>query len=239
MGNFATTDDVILLWRPLSVDELKRANALLKVVSDTLRMEADKVGKDLDKTMVDKPYFVNVIKSVTVDIVARTLMTSTRGEPMAQESQSALGYTWSGTYLVPGGGLFIKDSELKRLGLKNNDMEELNFMAKLKGITVALADKSISGKDPFGNPVTVDFDIKIENVLVAPATTEDITNQLSLTGKKVEYVLAIPKGDEHDWENKEVRFFGKKWRTVGIPLEGIEELIPLDWNKKVMVERYE
>ncbi|CCG26131.1 TPA: phage Gp19/Gp15/Gp42 family protein [Streptococcus pyogenes] len=118
MTNFATTDDVISLWRPLSVDELKRANALLKVVSDTLRMEADKVGKDLDKTMVDKPYFTNVIKSVTVDIVARTLMTSTQGEPMAQESQSALGYTWSGTYLVPGGGLFIKDSELKRLGLK-------------------------------------------------------------------------------------------------------------------------
>ncbi|HER6567023.1 TPA: phage Gp19/Gp15/Gp42 family protein [Streptococcus pyogenes] len=118
MANFATTDDVILLWRPLSVDELKRANALLKVVSDTLRMEADKVGKDLDKTMADKPYFVNVIKSVTVDIVARTLMTSTQGEPMTQESQSALGYTWSGTYLVPGGGLFIKDSELKRLGLK-------------------------------------------------------------------------------------------------------------------------
>lgn len=118
MANFATTDDVILLWRPLSVDELKRANALLKVVSDTLRMEAEKVGKDLDKTMVDKPYFVNVIKSVTVDIVARTLMTSTQGEPMTQESQSALGYTWSGSYLVPGGGLFIKDSELKRLGLK-------------------------------------------------------------------------------------------------------------------------
>lgn len=118
MTNFATTDDVISLWRPLSVDELKRANALLKVVSDTLRMEADKVGKDLDKTMVDKPYFANVIKSVTVDIVARTLMTSTQGEPMTQESQSALGYTWSGSYLVPGGGLFIKDSELKRLGLK-------------------------------------------------------------------------------------------------------------------------
>ncbi|MGG5196091.1 phage Gp19/Gp15/Gp42 family protein [Streptococcus dysgalactiae] len=118
MTNFATTDDVISLWRPLSVDELKRANALLKVVSDTLRMEADKVDKDLDKTMVDKPYFTNVIKSVTVDIVARTLMTSTQGEPMTQESQSALGYTWSGSYLVPGGGLFIKDSELKRLGLK-------------------------------------------------------------------------------------------------------------------------
>ncbi|EPX29844.1 TPA: hypothetical protein VBX13_000158 [Streptococcus agalactiae] len=112
-------------------------------------------------------------------------------------------------------------------------------MAKLKGITVTLVDKTISGKDPFGNPIKVDFDIKIENVLVAPATTEDITNQLSLTGKKVEYILAIPKGDKHDWEDKEVRFFDKKWRTVGLALEGIEELIPLEWNKKVMVERYE
>ncbi|ERL18268.1 phage Gp19/Gp15/Gp42 family protein [Streptococcus pyogenes] len=132
MGNFATTDDVILLWRPLSVDELKRANALLKVVSDTLRMEADKVGKDLDKTMVDKPYFVNVIKSVTVDIVARTLMTSTQGEPMSQESQSALGYTWSGTYLIPGGGLFIKDNELKRLGLKKQRYGGIELYGEIK-----------------------------------------------------------------------------------------------------------
>ncbi|HER0887893.1 TPA: phage Gp19/Gp15/Gp42 family protein [Streptococcus pyogenes] len=132
MGNFATTDDVILLWRPLSVDELKRANALLKVVSDTLRIEADKVGKDLDKTMVDKPYFVNVIKLVTVDIVARTLMTSTQGEPMSQESQSALGYTWSGTYLVPGGGLFIKDNELKRLGLKKQRYGGIELYGEIK-----------------------------------------------------------------------------------------------------------
>ncbi|HEL0620362.1 hypothetical protein [Streptococcus equi] len=112
-------------------------------------------------------------------------------------------------------------------------------MGKLKGISVVLIAKQVTGKDPFGKEITIDFDIEVENVLVAPATTEDITNQLSLSGKKVEYVLAIPKGDEHDWENKEVRFFDKKWRTVGLPLKGIEELIPLDWNKKVMVERYE
>ena len=61
---------------------------------------------------------------------------------------------------------------------------------------------------------------------------------MNLTGKKAVYTLAIPKGDTHDWEDKEVKFFGKRWRTFGIPLEGIEQLIPLDWNKKVMVERY-
>lgn len=118
MANFATTDDIILLWRNLSTDEIKRAEALLGVVSDTLRLEASKVGKDLDAMIVSSPFFATVVKSVTVDIVARTLMTSTTGEPMTQESQSALGYTWSGSYLVPGGGLFIKDNELKRLGLK-------------------------------------------------------------------------------------------------------------------------
>lgn len=118
MADFATTDDVIELWRELTTEESKRAKALLKVVSDTLRVEAEKVGKNLDEMIDEKEYFSTVVKSVTVDIVARTLLTSTTNEPMTQESQSALGYTWSGTYLVPGGGLFIKDSELKRLGLK-------------------------------------------------------------------------------------------------------------------------
>ena len=115
---FATTDDINTIWRKLKDDEIPRAEKLLDLVSDSLRMEADKVGKDLDEMIKAKPYFSNVAKSVTVDVVARTLMTSTDSEPLSQESQSALGYTWSGTYLVPGGGLFIKNSELARLGLK-------------------------------------------------------------------------------------------------------------------------
>ncbi|WCZ54960.1 hypothetical protein [Latilactobacillus phage TMW 1.1365 P1] len=79
----------------------------------------------------------------------------------------------------------------------------------------------------------------MDNVLVAPASADDITNQLNLTGRKAIYTLAIPKGDTHDWENKPVEFFGQRWKVFGIPLEGIDELIPLDWNKKVTVERYE
>lgn len=90
----------------------------MPIVSDCLRAEADKTGRNLDKMIAEKPYLSNVAKSVTVDVVARTLMTSTNSEPMSQESQSALGYSWSGTYLVPGGGLFIKKSELARLGLR-------------------------------------------------------------------------------------------------------------------------
>ena len=118
MANFATVADVSTLWRPLTPDETLRTEALLTVVSDTLRLEAEKVGKDLDQSIIDSVSYASVLKAITVDIIARILMTPTTGQPMVQESQSALGYTWSGTYLSPGGGLFIKDSELKRLGLK-------------------------------------------------------------------------------------------------------------------------
>ena len=118
MKNFATVEELEVLWRTLKFDERKRAEALLEVVSNNLRVEARKIGKDLD-IMVSEDYsFASVVKSVTVDVVARTLMTSTNQEPMTQFSESALGYSVSGSYLVPGGGLFIKDSELKRLGLK-------------------------------------------------------------------------------------------------------------------------
>ena len=118
MGAFATINDVENLFRSLSTSEIKRATELLPVVSDSIRQEAIKVGKDIDKMIKDGQLLENVVKSVVVDVVARTLMTSTNSEPMTQVSQSALGYSVSGTYLVPGGGLFIKKSELARLGLR-------------------------------------------------------------------------------------------------------------------------
>lgn len=125
MKQFATIDDVIKLFRPLNTDEMIKANELLSVISDSLRLEARKNGKDLDK-MAEDEIFSNVLKSVVVDVLGRNLMTSTNGEPMTQESQSAMGYSWSGTYLVPGGGLFIKRSELQRLGLRNQKIGTLD-----------------------------------------------------------------------------------------------------------------
>lgn len=116
--NYATIDDAITLWRPMTPDEIERATALLPVISDSLRYEAKKVGKDLDAMIEKDAELASVAKSVTVDVVARTLNTSTTAEPISQMSQSALGYSVSGTYLVPGGGLFIKKSELARLGLR-------------------------------------------------------------------------------------------------------------------------
>ena len=122
-NNYATIEDIENLFRSLDPDEESKAYNLLEIVSDSLRYEAIKVGKDLDRMIEKTPLLANIAKSVTVDVVARALMTSTNQEPTTQYSQSALGYSVSGTFLVPGGGLFIKKSELARLGIRSQSMK--------------------------------------------------------------------------------------------------------------------
>ncbi|AWV73268.1 MULTISPECIES: phage Gp19/Gp15/Gp42 family protein [Latilactobacillus] len=130
MKPFATIENVETMWRKLKQDEAARATALLDVISNALRLEARKVGKDLDKMVASDEVYASVACSVTVDVIARTLMTSTNQEPMTQMTQSALGYSYSGSYLVPGGGMFIKNSELSRLGLKRQRYGVIDFYAE-------------------------------------------------------------------------------------------------------------
>ena len=111
-------------------------------------------------------------------------------------------------------------------------------MAKIKGITVTLIGKIETGKDPFGKPIYEDAEILVDNVLVSPTSSDDIVNQLNLTGKKGSIYACNSRRVIQTWEDQEVRFFGEKWRVFGMVTQGIEELIPLDWNKKVTVERW-
>lgn len=109
----------------------------------------------------------------------------------------------------------------------------------IQGVSVILHEKIKVGVDEFNADIFSIKTSKVDDVLVAPSSTDDVNSSVNLYGKKAIYTLAIPKGDTHDWVNAEVEFFGRRWRTVGIPLEGIEDNIPLRWNKKVMVEIYE
>lgn len=120
--NYATVTDITTLWRALTTAETSKAEALIPVVCDSLRYEAEKVGKDLDSMVAASSALAAVAKSVTVDVVARALMTPTDEPPTTQFSQSGLGYSASGSYLIPGGGLFIKKSELARLGLRRQQI---------------------------------------------------------------------------------------------------------------------
>lgn len=124
---YATKSDIIALWRTMTQAESDRAEQLLPIVCASLREEAKKVGKDLDAMIAEDEDLGAVARSVTVDVVARTLMTSTNQEPMSQFTESGMGYSAGGTFLVPGGGLFIKRSELARLGLKRQQIGVINL----------------------------------------------------------------------------------------------------------------
>ncbi len=108
----------------------------------------------------------------------------------------------------------------------------------IKGIPVKLSVKTQTGIDGFKRPIYETSQEVVENVLVGEPSAEDVVNEINLSGKRIAYVLAIPKGDTHVWENTEVEFFGRKFCTIGFPTEGIEENLPLSWNKKVKVELY-
>ena len=112
-------------------------------------------------------------------------------------------------------------------------------MGSIKGITVTLYKKTLSGYDDFNEPIFTETQVQVSNVLVYPTTTQENLELTNLYGRKAVHTLGIPKGDTNTWENCQVSFFGKDFRVFGIPTEGIEDNIPLEWNKKVTVEIYE
>ena len=130
---YATVEDIITLWRPLNEEEITKAEALLPIISAELRYQADMVGRDLDAMIQEKPYLMAVAKEVVVSAISRVLRQTTSGEVMTQESQAGLGYSWSGTYAIPGGGIgnAIFPSDLKRLGLKRQRIGTIEFYGPL------------------------------------------------------------------------------------------------------------
>lgn len=108
----------------------------------------------------------------------------------------------------------------------------------LKGITVRLHVKTLTGVDDFGREEYSDSTVDVDNVLIGLPSETDIVTAGQM-GKHVSYTLGIPKTDTHEWQNTEVEFWGKKFRTVGMPVRGIDGLVPLAWGRNVMVELYE
>lgn len=108
----------------------------------------------------------------------------------------------------------------------------------MKGTTVQLVVGTVTSYDPFGNPVETEQLVDVADVLVGQPSTDDITSSIQLYGKRIDYVLGIPKGDKNDWTDATVIIWGERFRTIGYPMTGEQENIPLRWDKNVKVERY-
>lgn len=108
----------------------------------------------------------------------------------------------------------------------------------LKGSTVQLTVRTQTGVDAANRPIYTDTMEAVENVLIGQPETDEVVNELNLSGKRIAYVLGIPKGDTHDWTDTFVTFFGMKFRTIGFPTTAEQANIPLQWGSKVKVEYY-
>ena len=113
------------------------------------------------------------------------------------------------------------------------------MVQKIKGRTVKLHTFTETSTDPFGNPITEETIESIDNILIEPASNEAIVTELQTIGKRIAYILHIPKDDDHDWRDSVVEFYDSKWKTYGDCLQYDPELTPLSWGKKIKVERYE
>lgn len=126
MSDFATLDELMTLsGATYTTAQQTRAAALLPLVSDLIRSEGTKYGVDVDAKITESPQYASVVKLVVCDVVSRAMRQSTTGDPISQESQSALGYTWSGTYAIPGGGV--------AMSLMNNERKLLGFKRQMYG----------------------------------------------------------------------------------------------------------
>ena len=108
-------------------------------------------------------------------------------------------------------------------------------------ISVTLYEKTEAGVDAFNKTIYIETPVTVDGVNVGSPTSDDIVNDQTLSDKKISYVLAIPSGDTHVWEDSIVEFFDRKWHTVGIATQFIDGFMGENypWNKKIKVEAYE
>ena len=107
----------------------------------------------------------------------------------------------------------------------------------IHGIAITLYNKIQTGTDALNRPIYTEEPETVENVLIEPLSDSEQADAMNLTGRRVTYRLCLPKGDAHDWTDRKVAFFGKTWQTIGDTIEWQEDLVPLEWNRKVQVIR--
>lgn len=130
MSDYATVQDVINLKRPLTADEQTRAECLIPIISNLIRIEATKTGRDYDRMIADLPILADAAKSVVCDVVIRELNTPGTQLPTTSYSEAAGGVSLSYSLPNTSGAIKLWPSDLKTLGLKRQKIDALSLMKR-------------------------------------------------------------------------------------------------------------
>lgn len=128
MSDYATVQDIINLKRPLINDEQTRAGYLIPIISNLIRAEAKKTGRDYDQMIESMPVLADAAKSVVCDVVIRELNTPGTQLPATSYSEAAGGVSLSYSTPNSSGAIKLWPSDLKTLGLRRQKIGALNLM---------------------------------------------------------------------------------------------------------------
>lgn len=117
MQPFATIANLEMFWRALTEAEEPRAEFLLELASNRLRVIGDDNGVNLDAKVSASAAYASTIQWVVMEAVKRAMLTPTDQPPVDTYSQTAGPYSENYKYTNPSGDLWFKKSELKALGL--------------------------------------------------------------------------------------------------------------------------
>lgn len=114
---FATIAQLQTFWKDIADTDEPRAEFLLELASNRLRMIGEDVGVSLDDKVAASEAYASTAQWVVMEATKRAMLTPMDMPPVDQFSQTAGPYSENYKYSNPSGDLWFKKSELSSLGL--------------------------------------------------------------------------------------------------------------------------
>ena len=115
---YANAEDLTNFWK--DPGDTNRANYLLKLASNRLRLIGTDTSVDVDARANADPAYFDTLQWVVMESVKRALQAPLDGQPAESFQQTAGPYSENIKYTNPTGDLWFKKSELSAIGLNGN-----------------------------------------------------------------------------------------------------------------------
>lgn len=115
--DYLTLDELATSWRTMTTQEEDRAKVLIASCSSEIRLRAKSRNKDFDAMFTADADLQNVTKAILVKVISETMNKDVNQAPFSQFTESAGGYSLTGTYYSASQGTFFTKHDWKRLGL--------------------------------------------------------------------------------------------------------------------------
>lgn len=115
---YANAEDLTNFWK--DPGDTARANYLLKLASNRLRLIAEDSGIDLDDKANNSPAYFDTLQWVVMESTKRALQAPLDSQPAESFQQTAGPYSENIKYTNPTGDLWFKKTELSAVGLNGN-----------------------------------------------------------------------------------------------------------------------